>query len=171
MDQNYKHPKRKTKVVFVQLGSPSEPTTKAVRKYLRNFLGDPRVVDINPWLWKIILNFFVLPFRPKKSAKLYSRIWDGESFPLITNTREFTKNVEKELKDIDPNSYVEVNHAFLLSPPYVHEVYDSWEDDLKKGIGATKLLVIPMFPQYSESTIASGIDLSLIHISEPTRPY
>ena len=50
------------------------------------------------------------------------------------------------------------NHAFLLSPPYVHEVYDSWENDLKKGIGATKLLVIPMFPQYSESTIASGID-------------
>ena len=158
MDQIYTHPKRKTKVVFVQLGSPSEPTTKALRKYLRKFLGDPRVVDINPWLWKIILNFFVLPFRPKKSAKLYARIWDGKSFPLITNTRDFTNNVREELKKIDPNGYVEVNHAFLLSPPYVNEVYDSWEDDLKKGIGATKLLVIPMFPQYSESTIASGID-------------
>ena len=158
MDQNYKHPKRKTKVVFIQLGSPSEPTAKALRKYLREFLGDPRVVDLNPWLWKIILNFFVLPFRPKKSAKLYARIWDGESFPLIKNTRDFTKNVEEELKKIDPENYVEVNHAFLLSSPYVHEVYDSWEDDLKKGVGATKLLVIPMFPQYSESTIASGID-------------
>ena len=131
---SYKHPKRKTKVVFVQLGSPSEPTTKALRKYLRDFLGDPRVVDINPWLWKIILNFFVLPFRPKKSAKLYARIWDGKSFPLITNTRDFTKNVSEELKKIDPNGYVEVNHAFLLSPPYVNEVYDSWEEDLKKGI-------------------------------------
>ena len=95
---NYVHPKRKTKVVFVQLGSPEAPTTKALRKYLRSFLGDPRVVDINPWLWKIILNFFVLPFRPKKSAKLYARIWDGESFPLITNTRDFTKNVSEELK-------------------------------------------------------------------------
>ena len=94
---NYEHPKRKTKVVFVQLGSPSEPTTKALRKYLRAFLGDPRVVDINPWLWKIILNFFVLPFRPRKSAKLYARIWDGESFPLITNTRNFTKIVSDEL--------------------------------------------------------------------------
>ena len=97
MIQNYIHPKRKTKVVFVQLGSPSEPTTKALRKYLRKFLGDPRVIDINPWLWKIILNFFVLPFRPQKSAKLYARIWDGESFPLITNTRDFTKNVSVEL--------------------------------------------------------------------------
>ena len=158
MNKIYTHPKRKTKVVFVQLGSPSEPTTKALRKYLRKFLGDPRVVDINPWLWKIILNCFVLPFRPKKSAKLYARIWDGKNFPLITNTRDFTNNVREELKKIDPQGYVEVNHAFLLSPPYVNEVYDSWEDDLKKGTGATKLLVIPMFPQYSESTIASGID-------------
>ena len=115
---DYVQPKRKTKVVFVQLGSPSEPTTKALRKYLRKFLGDPRVVDINPWLWKIILNCFVLPFRPRKSAKLYARIWDGESFPLITNTRDFTKNVSEELKKIDPQGYVEVNHAFLLSPPY-----------------------------------------------------
>ena len=158
MIQNYTPPKRKTKVVFVQLGSPSEPTTKALRTYLRKFLGDPRVVDINPWLWKIMLNLFVLPFRPQKSAKLYARIWDGESFPLITNTRDFTKNVSEEIKKIDPSGYVEVNHAFLLSPPYVHEVYDSWEDDVKKGVGATKLIVIPMFPQYSESTIASGID-------------
>ena len=154
----YVQPKRKTKVVFVQLGSPAEPTTTAVRKYLRDFLGDPRVVDINPWIWKIILNFFVLPFRPKKSAKLYARIWDGKSFPLITNTKHFTRNVSKELKKIDPHGYVEVNYAFLLSPPYVNEVYDNWENDLKKGIGATKLIVIPMFPQYSESTIASGID-------------
>ena len=158
MSQDYIPPKRKTKVVFVQLGSPSEPTPKALRKYLRAFLGDPRVIDINPWLWKIILNFFVLPFRPRKSAKLYARIWDGQSFPLITNTRDFTENVSEELKKIDPNGHVEVNYAFLLSPPYVNEVYDSWEEDLRKGVGATKLLVIPMFPQYSESTIASGID-------------
>ncbi len=158
MTNQYSHPKRKTKVVFVQLGSPAAPTAKALKQYLRDFLGDPRVVDINPWVWKIILNFFVLPFRPKKSAQLYSRIWDGENFPLITNTRDFTCNVSNELKKIDPEGFIEVNYAFLLSPPYVKDVYDSWEDDLKKGIGATKLLVIPMFPQYSESTIASGID-------------
>tara|TARA_Y100000766_G_scaffold72083_1_gene60569 strand:- start:1580 stop:2740 length:1161 start_codon:yes stop_codon:yes gene_type:complete len=154
----YTPPKRKTKVVFVQLGSPEAPTPKALRKYLREFLGDPRLIDWNPFVWKIILNCFVLPFRPKKSAKLYERIWDGESFPLITNTVEFTEKVDKELAKIDKGGHVEVNHAFLLSPPYVHEVYDSWEEDLKKGVGATKLMVIPMFPQYSESTVASGID-------------
>ena len=158
MNPHFKQPKRKTKVVFVQLGSPEAPTPKALRKYLRDFLGDPRVIDINPWVWKFILNCFVLPFRPKKSAKLYARIWDGQSFPLITNTADFTDQVREALSKIDPHGYVEVNHAFLLSPPYVSDVYDSWEQDLKDGVGATKLLVIPMFPQYSESTIASGID-------------
>ena len=158
MDQIYFTPKRKTKVVFVQLGSPEAPTPTALRKYLREFLADPRVIDINPWVWKIILNCFILPFRPKKSAQLYARIWDGKSFPLITNTADFTDQVREELKRLDPNGHVEVNHAFLLSPPYVHEVYDSWEADLQNGVGATKLMVIPMFPQYSEATIASGID-------------
>ena len=154
----YIPPKRKTKVVFVQLGSPEAPTPKALRKYLREFLGDPRLIDWNPLVWKFILNCFVLPLRPRKSAKLYERIWDGESFPLITNTIQFTKQVEEELKTIDSGGHVEVNHAFLLSPPYVNEVYDSWEEDLKNGVGATKLMVVPMFPQYSESTVASGID-------------
>ena len=77
MASAYTPPQRKTKVVFVQLGSPEEPTPKALRKYLREFLSDPRVIDINPWVWSIILNCFVLPFRPKKSAELYARIWDG----------------------------------------------------------------------------------------------
>lgn len=158
MQTAFTPPKRKTKVVFVQLGSPEAPTPSALRKYLREFLGDPRVIDINPWLWKLILYCFVLPFRPKKSAALYARIWDGESFPLITNTADFTAQVRDEVARLDPGGHVEVNHAFLLSPPFVHDVYDEWEADLRNGVGATKLLVIPMFPQYSESTIASGID-------------
>ena len=166
MHTNYIPPKRKTKVVFVQLGSPEAPTPKALRKYLRNFLGDPRVIDIPAWKWKIILNCFVLPFRPAKSAKLYERIWDGKSFPIITNTENFTNCVRDELKKIDPEGYVEVNHAFLLSPPYVNEVYDSWEEDLKNNVGATKLMVIPMFPQYSESTIASGVDALAKELSQ-----
>jgi ferrochelatase len=162
----YTPPKRKTKIVFVQLGSPEEPTPKALRKYLRDFLGDPRVIDLPRWKWNIILNCFVLPFRPKKSARLYERIWDGKSFPLITNTENFTEKVRSELKIIDPDGYVEVNHAFLLSPPYVNEVYDSWEQDIKDGCGATKLMVIPMFPQYSESTIASGVDALAKELSQ-----
>lgn len=146
----------KTKVVFVQLGSPKSPKVRDVRAFLKEFLGDPRVVDINPLLWKIILNCFVLPFRPNKSAKLYTRIWDGSSFPLLTITKAFTDKVRSNLK----SPKVEVNHAFLLSTPRVSEVWDDWEKDPNP---ATKLKVIPMFPQYSESTIASGID-GLAHV-------
>lgn len=146
----------KTKVVFVQLGSPKSPAVKDVRSFLREFLADPRVVDINPFLWKLILNLFVLPFRPKQSAKLYARIWDGKSFPLLTITKAFTDRVRSNLT----SPKVEVNHAFLLSTPRVSEVWDDWEKDPNP---ATKLKVIPMFPQYSESTIASGID-GLAHV-------
>lgn len=146
----------KTKVVFVQLGSPKSPKISDVRAFLREFLADPRVVDINPVLWKTILYLFVLPFRPKRSAQLYSRIWDGKAFPLITITKQFTDRVRTFLK----SPKVEVNHAFLLSEPRVSEVWDDWEKDPNP---ATKLKVIPMFPQYSESTIASGLD-GLAHV-------
>ncbi len=147
---------RKTKVVFVQLGSPKSPKVKDVRTFLKEFLGDPRVVDINPLLWKIILNLFVIPFRPARSAKLYSRIWNGSSFPLIDNTISFTDKVREKLK----TNKVEVNHAFLLTAPTVADVWDQWEKDVEEDASqaATELLIVPMFPQYSESTIASGMD-------------
>lgn len=141
----------KTKVVFVQLGSPKSPEVRDVRSFLKEFLADPRVVDINPTLWWLILNLFVLPFRPSRSAKLYRRIWDGKSFPLLTITRDFTNKVRSFTK----SPKIEVDHAFLLSSPRVSEVWDNWEKDPNP---ATRLKVIPMFPQYSESTIASGID-------------
>ncbi|EQC51897.1 ferrochelatase [Bacteriovorax sp. DB6_IX] len=143
-----------TKVVLVQLGSPKSPEVSDVRSYLKEFLADPRVVDINPTLWKIILNCFVLPFRPKKSAALYSRIWEGSEFPLTRITREFTEKVNALTSE-----NIEVAHAFLLCEPRVETVYAQWEKELDERLDpASRLIVIPMFPQYSESTIASGID-------------
>lgn len=141
----------KTKVIFVQLGSPKSPKVSHVREFLREFLKDPRVVDINPMVWAIILNLFVLPFRPKKSAALYRRIWDGKAFPLIT----ITKNFSDKVRGFIGGENIEVNHAFLLSEPRVSSIVTDWEND---PTPATKVKVIPMFPQYSESTIASGID-------------
>jgi len=143
-----------TKVVLVQLGSPKSPEVSDVRSFLKDFLGDPRVVDINPTLWKIILNCFVLPFRPKKSAALYSRIWEGSEFPLTRITREFAEKVN----DLTSEN-IEVTHAFLVCEPKVETVYAAWEKELDERLDpASRLIVIPMFPQYSESTIASGID-------------
>lgn len=141
----------KTKVVFVQLGSPKSPKVSDVRAYLKEFLFDPRVIDINPTLWKIIMYLFILPFRPKRSARLYQRIWDGKSFPLITITEKFTKKI----RSLITSDKIEIEHAFLLSEPKISAVWDKWESDPEP---ATKLKIIPLFPQYSESTIASGID-------------
>lgn len=143
---------RKTKVVLAQLGSPKSLSIKDVRSYLREFLGDPRVVDINPTVWKIILNLFVLPFRPKKSAEAYGRIYENGRFPLIVNTENLAKAMRPQM-----NEGIELEHCFLLSSPRVGDVLDCWEkEDFKTR--ADHVLVLPQFPQYSESTIASVYD-------------
>ncbi len=142
----------KIKVVLGQLGSPKSTKVSDVRKYLREFLGDPRVVDINPIVWKLILNLFVLPFRPKRSAEAYSRIYQEDGFPLVTNTKKVADALRPKL---DPN--LELNHVFLLSNPRAGEVLDAWEKE-DVYTRAQKVLVLPQFPQYSESTIASVVD-------------
>ncbi len=142
----------KIKVILGQLGSPRSTKVSDVRMYLKEFLGDPRVVDINPILWKVILNLFVLPFRPKRSAEAYSRIYETDGFPLVTNTRKVADALRPKL---DHN--LELNHVFLLSNPRANEVLDAWEkEDVYER--AQRVLVLPQFPQYSESTIASVVD-------------
>lgn len=89
--------KTKIKVVIAQLGSPKSSKVKDVRSFLKEFLGDPRVVDTTPWVWKIILYLFILPFRPKKSAEAYKRIEQSKGFPLITNTEDVATSLVPEL--------------------------------------------------------------------------
>lgn len=142
----------KIKVILGQLGSPKSTKVKDVRDYLREFLGDPRVVDANPLLWKIILNLFVLPFRPKRSAMAYARIHEPGGFPLVTNTEKVAEALKPHL---DEN--LELNHVFLLCAPKIKDVLDAWEwEDFHTR--AHKVLVLPQFPQYSEATIGSVVD-------------
>lgn len=143
---------QKTKVILAQLGSPKSTKVSDVRAYLKEFLGDPRVIDINPYVWKIILNLFILPFRPKKSAEAYSRIAEKDGFPLVLNTEKFANAVRPKL---DPN--LELNHIFLLSYPRLNHILDEWEKE-PVGERAQNVLVLPQFPQYSESTIGAVID-------------
>jgi ferrochelatase len=145
--------KKKVKVVIGQLGSPDSTKVSDVRKYLKEFLGDPRVVDLTPWVWKLILNLFVLPFRPKKSAQAYSRIWDGSGFPLVKTTNSFAEKLRPHL-----DSNIELNQAFLLSKPRVEDIFLAWEKE-DYDSRADSVLVIPQFPQYAESTTASVVDV------------
>ena len=136
---------KKTTVVLVQLGSPKSPSKRDVKVFLKEFLGDPRVVDMNPLAWKVILNLFVLPFRPKSSAQKYERIWNGHTFPLIENTQNLAKKLEQKV-----DSNISVREAYILSSPRIEEVLSECEGEV---------LILPQFPQYSESTTASVIDV------------
>lgn len=142
----------KIKVILGQLGSPKSTKVSDVREYLREFLGDPRVVDAHPLVWKLILNLFVLPFRPKRSAEAYSRIHTEEGFPLVTNTIKVADALRPKL-----DSNLEINHAFLLSSPRASDIVTEWEkEDIHER--AQRVIVLPQFPQYAESTIASVVD-------------
>jgi ferrochelatase len=142
----------KIKVVLGQLGSPASPSVKDVRAFLKEFLGDPRVVDLSRFLWWIILNLFVLPFRPKKSAKAYSRLWQGDGFPLVKITKSLSHKMEAYL-----NPRLELNHAFLLSKPRVEDLFKIWDQE-DPFLRAQEVIVVPLFPQYAESTIGSVVD-------------
>jgi ferrochelatase len=143
----------KIKVVLLQLGSPKSPKISDVRAYLKEFLGDPRVVDVTRWVWFLILNLFVLPFRPKKSAELYARIWDEKrGFPLVYKTNDLAQKIAPLL-----DSRLELNTGFLLSTPRAKDVLDAWESE-DPYTRAQEVLFLPLFPQYAESTIASVLD-------------
>ncbi len=144
--------KAKAQVVIAQLGSPKSPKVGDVRIFLKEFLGDPRVVDLPPLLWKFILYLFILPFRPKNSAEKYARIWNGKSFPLVDNTLSFTAKVASHLP-----AYI-VKPAFLVCEPRLKFVFDEWEK-IPVEQRPNRLIVIPQFPQYSESTTASVFDI------------
>jgi ferrochelatase len=143
----------KIKVILGQLGSPKSPKVGDVRSFLKEFLGDPRVVDMNPFWWKIILYLFILPFRPKKSAQAYQRIWQGDGFPLVKITKSLSEKMKSYL-----HPRLELNHAFLVCEPRVEDLFKEWdkEDPLTR---AQEVVVVPLFPQYAESTIGSVVDI------------
>ena len=140
---------KKTGVLLIQLGSPKSPEVADVKAYLKDFLGDPRVVDANPLLWKIILNLFVLPTRSPKSAEAYREIWTGETFPLFKNTKSFSDKLKAIVDDED----LIVRHSYIISEPQVQDVIGEL-----KAEGCSKIRVIPMFPQYCEATTLSCKD-------------
>jgi len=146
--------RNKTKIVLLQLGSPKSPSISDVRAFLREFLSDPRVVDLPRAFWLAILYLFILPFRPQKSARLYSRIWNGKSFPLVDNSKKFAHALSKKV-----SRDFEVTDAYIVSSshPTVTEIWNGWESEAMET-RATRCLIVPMFPQYSESTTASGMD-------------
>lgn len=140
----------KTGILLANLGSPAEPTTRAVRRFLKDFLWDPRVVNIPRPLWWLILHGAVLPFRPAKSAHAYQQVWDADKgSPLAFLTRQLTEN----LAGSHGNASVLIDYAMRYGEPSIASRLQTF-----KSQGVDNVVVLPLYPQYSSTTTASIYD-------------
>jgi protoporphyrin/coproporphyrin ferrochelatase len=139
-------------IVLVNLGTPDAPTTSAVRRYLREFLSDPRVVEIPRLVWWCILNFIILPFRSSKSAKKYESIWSRDGSPLKVHTQKQAKLLRGALGERGHNS-VTVEMAMRYGSPSLPEVLAKL-----KAENVDRVLILPAYPQYSATTTGSIYD-------------
>jgi len=140
---------KKTGVLLANLGSPTAPTTKAVRRFLRDFLGDPRVVNIPRPIWWLILHAFILPFRPAKSAKAYQKVWTDQGSPLTYLTRQLAEKLAEKLL---PKG-VSAAYAMRYGEPSIASQLKRFKDENIENI-----IVLPLYPQYSSTTTASVYD-------------
>jgi ferrochelatase len=141
----------RTAVLLVNLGTPEAPEAPAVRRYLAEFLSDPRVVEIPGWLWKPILHGIILRTRPAKSAAKYASIWTPDGSPLKVWTEKQAKLLLGSLGE--SGHRLLVRHAMRYGSPSI-----AGELDALKAAGATRILVLPLYPQYSGTTTASVVD-------------
>jgi ferrochelatase len=139
-------------VLLVNLGSPEAPTPPALRRYLGQFLWDPRVVELPRPLWWLVLNLFVLNTRPRRSAEKYARIWMPEGAPLKVHSERQAKLLHGYLGQKGRGDIV-VGWAMRYGEPSVAAALDRL-----KAAGCRRILVVPLYPQYSVSTTASALD-------------
>lgn len=143
----------KTAILLVNLGTPDAPTPPAVRRYLKEFLGDPRVVEIPRAIWWIILNGIILNVRPKKSAAKYASIWMAEGSPLRIYTEKQTRRLRDLLQQKTAEPVV-VEYAMRYGNPSIASVFKKL-----KAQNCQRILVVPMYPQYAASTTATVTDI------------
>jgi ferrochelatase len=138
-------------VLLINLGTPDAPTPRAVRRYLAQFLSDPRVVEIPALIWQAILRLFILPLRGRSSAKKYAAVWMPEGSPLRVQTE---RQVEGLRHLLNLNEYrVIVDYAMRYGTPGIPAMLNQL-----KLAGAERVLLMPMYPQYSSSTTATAFD-------------
>ena len=135
-------------VLIVNLGTPAAPEPGAVRRYLRQFLSDRRVVEIPPLIWQPILNLFVLTTRPAKSAHAYRQIWGERGSPLMEHSLDQRSDLQQRL-----GGGVMVELAMRYGEPSIEQRLDRL-----KAAGCDRILIAPLYPQYSGATTATVID-------------
>ncbi len=142
-----------TAIVLVNLGTPEQLSVSSVREFLREFLGDPRVVEIPRPAWWLILNFFVLPFRPKKVLENYAKVWGEEGSPLRVITRAQTEALQQRFEQKFADRAPTLRYAMTYGQPGIAETVDQLYTE-----GHRRIVILPMYPQYSGSTTGAIYD-------------
>ncbi len=148
-----------TGVLLVNLGTPEAPTPRALRKYLAQFLGDPRVIELPRWLWRLILHGIVLRTRPQRVAKAYAGIWTEEGSPLMAISRRQRDALESALAERAPGP-VRVALGMSYGRPSIPDALA----ELREA-GARRVVLLPMYPQYSGSTAASVFEATTAELN------
>jgi|TARA_B110000444_G_C18819162_1_gene586777 ferrochelatase len=154
MKNNKNHPLvnfGKTGVLLINLGTPDSTSWWDIRKYLKEFLSDRRVIEVNPFVWKIVLNLFILTFRPSKTAHAYKQIWmkDTNESPLRFYTKSQSQKLNQRIKD----EFTIVDYAMRYGNPSIKSKLNT----LKKS-GCENIIVLPLYPQYAAATTATVCD-------------
>ena len=141
-------PQAEPAVLLVNLGTPDAPTPSAVRRYLAEFLHDRRVVALTRWLWCPLLHFVILPLRAPRVARLYAGVWMDQGSPLAVHTARLAGALAPRLPGM------RVGHAMRYGTPSLRHALEAIRDD-----GERRVLVLPLYPQYSTTTTASVADV------------
>jgi ferrochelatase len=141
----------KTGVLLINLGTPDSTSWWDIRKYLKEFLSDRRVIEVNHILWQIILNLFILTFRPSKTAHAYKKIWRKETneSPLLY----FTRSQAKKLNDKIGNNKLIIDFAMRYGNPSIKSKLNFLKDE-----GCENIIILPLYPQYAAATTATVCD-------------
>ena len=151
---NEDHPKiqyGKTGVLLVNLGTPDSTSWWDIRKYLKEFLSDRRVIEVNPFVWQIILNLFILTFRPSKTAKAYKEIWMQKE--NMSPLRYYTLMQAKKLREKFDNNKIIVDYAMRYGNPSIKSIMTNLHKE-----GCENIIVLPLYPQYAAPTTATVCD-------------
>lgn len=146
---------KKTGVLLINLGTPDSPSKRDVGKYLREFLNDPRVIDIPSVLRFLLVNLIIIPFRTPKSAKIYKKLWDrsGGISPLLKYGNIVKENLQNEF---GPQSNVSIELAMRYGEPSLDHVLEKMRKEYYEQI-----IVLPLFPQYASASTGSALEKTL----------
>ena len=148
------HPKvkyGKTGVLIINLGTPDSTSWFDIRKYLKEFLSDRRVIEVNPIIWQIILNVFILNLRPSKTAEAYKKIWMKEE--NMSPLRYYTLNQSKKLKNKINDENIIIDYAMRYGNPSISSKMNKLQQD-----GCENVVILPLYPQYAAATTATVCD-------------